>query len=75
MQVRTQAPQLQVTKRARIRERAHAVGRVMAQWQHELRVHGDALAPSLWGGTNKATFEVTPAGAAQAATYHMQPRD
>eukprot|EP00660_Eupelagonema_oceanica_P016111 gene16111-17012_t len=59
----------------RIRSRAHAEVIFMRQWHHQVRVSGAALAPSLWGGNDLATIEVSPAGTAQAREYLLAPRD
>eukprot|EP00665_Eupelagonemidae_sp_cell47_P006852 gene6852-7947_t len=59
----------------RIRSRGHAVVTIMRQWRCDIRVQGGALSPTLWGGDTVGTFEVTPAGAAQATSYQLQPRD
>eukprot|EP00660_Eupelagonema_oceanica_P010790 gene10790-18045_t len=59
----------------RIRARAHTVVTIMQQWQHPLRVHGEALAPSLWGGNAPATLEVTPAGAVNTRSHLLSAQD
>eukprot|EP00660_Eupelagonema_oceanica_P009376 gene9376-13124_t len=43
----------------------------MQQWKCPVRVVGAALAPALWGGRQTATYEVTPAGAEEAAGHGM----